>query len=385
VIAPRAQPPGHVVVTENGDDQVMANLVGKRAAIVSYRLGTADGVSVAAAQWAGALQRLGMRVRTVAGDGDPDVQVPGLALDSARPPSQRALSTALDDADIVIADNVCSLPMNIAAGEAVAQYLRGRPAVLRHHDLPWERDRYADITTWPPDDPEWRHVTVNDLARRALGARRGIAATTIYHGFSEERRPEARQPTRAAVGVGAELLVLQPTRAIPRKNVDGGLAIAEALGATFWLTGPAEDGYADELVRLLGRARVPVRRRLPDGVDMAAAYAACDAVVLPSSWEGFGLPVIEAALHRKPIAVADFPVAAELRAFGFRWFPADDPAQLGAWLADPDPALLDHNEKIAEEHFGIDALARRLDELLTGAPALHQAATAANGSLNATA
>ena len=59
----------------------MANLFGKRAAIVSYRLGMADGVSVTAAQWASALQRLGMRVRTVAGDGDPDVRVPGLALD----------------------------------------------------------------------------------------------------------------------------------------------------------------------------------------------------------------------------------------------------------------------------------------------------------------
>jgi mannosylglucosylglycerate synthase len=355
-------------VTENGDDQVMANLFGKRAAIVSYRLGMADGVSVTAAQWATALQRLGRRVRTVAGDGDPDVTVPGLALDAPLPPVRHALGAALDDADVVIADNICSLPMNIAAGEAVAEYLRGRPAVLRHHDLPWERERYADITTWPPDDPEWRHVTVNELARSELAARRGIVATTIYHGFSEDPRPEARGPVRAALGVGSELLILQPTRAIPRKNVHLGLAIAEALGATFWLTGPAEDGYAEELDRLLERARVPVRRRLPDGVDMAAAYAACDAVVLPSSWEGFGLPLIEAALHRKPIVVADFPVAAELRAFGFRWFPVDDPAQLDAWLARPDPALLDHNQKIAEEHFGVDALAERLYRLLTGAP-----------------
>jgi hypothetical protein len=375
----RTQPPVHVVVTENGDDQMMANLFGERAAIVSYRLGTADGVSVTAAQWASALRRLGMRVRTVAGDGDPDVTVPGLALDATRPPSQHELAAALDDADVVVADNICSLPMNIAAGEAVAEYLRGRRAVLRHHDLPWERERYADITTWPPDDPEWQHVTVNELARSELGARRGIVATTIYHGFSEEPRPEARGAVRAALGVGAELLIMQPTRAIPRKNVDVGLAIAETLGATFWLTGPAEDGYAGELDRLLVRARVPLRRRLPDGVDMAAAYAACDAVVLPSSWEGFGLPLIEAALHRKPIVVADFPVAAELRAYGFRWFPVDDPGQLEAWLAAPDPALLDHNEKIAEEHFGIDALAGRLSRLLRRAPVCHHAATAEDG------
>jgi glycosyltransferase involved in cell wall biosynthesis len=363
-------------VTENGDDQTMANLFGKRAAVVSYRLGMADGVSVTAAQWATALHRLGMRVRTVAGDGDPDVRVPGLAIDARRPPSQRSLASALDDVDVVIADNICSLPMNKAAGDALADYLRGRHAVLRHHDLPWERERYAAVTTWPPDDAAWRHVTVNELARHALATRRGINATTVYHGFSEHPRPEARDGARARLEVGDGLLVMQPTRAIPRKNVDVGLGVAEALGATFWLTGPAEDGYADELARLLARTPVPVRRRLPDGMDMAAAYAACDAVVLPSSWEGFGLPLVEAALHRKPIAVADFPVARELGAFGFRWFPADDPAQLRAWLADPDPALLDHNQALAETHFGIDALARRLELLLSGPSVCHHAGTA---------
>jgi glycosyltransferase involved in cell wall biosynthesis len=365
-----------VGVTQNGDDQRMSNLFGQRVAIVSYRLGMADGVSVTAAQWAMALRRLGMRVRTVAGDGDPDVLVPGLALDAPRPPSQRALAAALDDMDWVVADNVCSLPMNRAAGEALAEYLRGRPAVLRHHDLPWERERYADVTTWPPDDPAWRHVTVNELARHALLERRGIVATTVHHGFDEQPCPQRRAEVRELLGVGDEVLLLQPTRAIPRKNVHLGLATAEALGATFWLTGPAEDGYADELAALLDGARAPVLRRLPEGVDMAAAYAACDAVVLPSSWEGFGLPLIEAAMHRKPIAVGDFPVAKEIGAFGFRWFGVGDAGPLRHWLAHPDPALLDHNEEIAVAHFGIAALARRLEPLLTAPRMCHHASTA---------
>lgn len=353
----------------------MSNLFGQRVAIVSYRLGMADGVSVTAGQWAAGFRRIGMRVRLVAGDGRPDVLVPGLGLDAAQPPSRRSLDAALQDADVVVVDNVCSLPMNRAAGEALAEYLRGRPAVLRHHDLPWERERYASVTAWPPDDPSWRHVTVNELARRSLAERRGITATTVYHGFDEAPRPEERDALRARLGVGAGPLVLQPTRAIARKNVHVGLALAESLGGTFWITGPAEDGFADELTRLLRRARVPVRRRLPACTDMAAAYAACDAVVLPSSWEGFGLPLIESALHRKPLAVGDFPVAEELAAFGFRWFPADDPEPLRAWLADPDPSLLDHNEAVARAHFGLDALARRLEQLLSGAPVCHHART----------
>ncbi len=346
----------------------MSNLFGRRAAIVSYRLGGADGVSVTAGQWACALRKLGMRVRTVAGAGRPDVLVRGLALESRRPPSRRELARALGDADLVVADNICSLPMNHAVGEALADYLRGRPAVLRHHDLPWERPRYAHLTSWPPDDPAWWHVTINELARHALAARRGIAATTIYHGFAEHPHPEQRAAVRRRLKVSDAPLVLQPTRAIARKGIDVGLALTAALGGTYWLTGPAEDGYQAELDALLVGGGVPYRRRLPFGVRMPAAYAACDVVAMPSSWEGFGLPLIEAALHRRPVAVGAFPVAQELARFGFRWFDARDPGPLRAHLADPDPALADHNAAIAHAHFGIDALARRLELLLAGAP-----------------
>lgn len=358
----------------------MMPLAGRRAAILSYRLGTADGVSVTAAQWATALRRLGMHVTTVAGAGRADLLVEGLAIDALRPPSQARLAAALGDVDLVVVDNVCSLPMNPAVGEAVAEYLAGRSAVLRHHDLPWEREQYAGFTSWPPDDPQWRHVTINEPARRALAKRRGIAATTVYHGFDERPVPWRRSQVRAALGVpDRRTLVLQPTRAIPRKNVDAGLALAAALDATFWLTGPAEDGFAPELDRLIRAAGVPVLRGMPAGVSMAAAYAACDVVVLPSTWEGFGLPLIESAFHRRPIAVGDFPVARELAAFGFRWFSPADPEPLRRWSAGPDRALLDHNEATARRHFGLDALVRRLDLLLSGVPMCHHSGASPDG------
>ncbi|HEX5811249.1 MAG TPA: glycosyltransferase family 4 protein [Pseudonocardia sp.] len=362
----------------------MARLVGRRAAILSYRLGTADGVSVTAAQWVTALRRLGMHVTTVAGAGRADVLVEGLAIEAGRPPPRHRLDAALGDADLVVVDNVCSLPMNPAVGEAVAEYLAGRVAVLRHHDLPWERAQYADLTAWPPDDPRWRHVTINEQARRALAERRGIAATTVYHGFDERPCPWRRAQVRSALGVADDRpLVLQPTRAIARKNVDVGLALAAELGGTFWLTGPAEDGFAAELDRLVRRAAVPVCRGVPARVSMAAAYAACDVVVLPSSWEGFGLPLVESALHRRPIAVGDFPVARELGALGFRWFAPGDPGPLRRWLTDPDPDLLDHNEALARRHFGLDALVRRLDLLLSEVPMCHHSGSSEEG--NATA
>ena len=60
-------------------------------AIVSFRLGRADGVSVVAATWRRALADLGFSIRTVAGDGPVDVTVPGLAIDAASAPTKAEL------------------------------------------------------------------------------------------------------------------------------------------------------------------------------------------------------------------------------------------------------------------------------------------------------
>ena len=139
---------------------------------------------------------------------------------------------------------------------------------------------------------------------------------------------------RAALGVpdGTPLL-LQPTRALARKNIAGAISLAEAVGATYWLLGPAEDGYGPELERLVARARCRVVLGVPvGGCSIADAYAACDAVLLPSFWEGFGNPSVESATYRRPLAIGAYPVAAELAAFGFDWFDAADPPPLAHWL-----------------------------------------------------
>jgi mannosylglucosylglycerate synthase len=332
---------------------------------VSARLGEADGVFAAAA-WEAAFRRLGFRVRTVAGAGVADRLVPGLALDAPVPPALGELEAALEGTHLVVVENLCSLPLNRGAAEVTARCLKGRRAILHHHDFPWQRKGrkgFEDLGPWPPDDPSWLHVTINELSRREL-AERGIEATTVYNGVLPPAPGDGKR-ARDRIGVPPEQLVLlQPTRAIARKNVPAGLRLAEALGATYWLTGPAEDGYGSELERVLAAAACDLRHGLPEGVEIADAYEAADAVVFPSTWEGFGLPLIESALYRKPVAVGRFPTMEELAAFGFRWFPADDPAPLRAWLERPDRELLERNHAVARRHFSIEAVDTCLAKVL---------------------
>lgn len=339
------------------------------AALLSFRLGGSDGVSVEAAKWAGALGALGFTVRTVAGAGPVDHFLPGLAIDAAEPPTDTEIGDALVGADLVVVENLCSLPLNAPAAAAVARVLRSRRAVLHHHDLPWQRRRFASSPP-PPHDPAWVHVTINDLSRRQL-AEHGIAATVVRNTFDVDPPTGRRARTREKLGIGShQRLLLQPTRAIARKNVAGGLALAAGIGATFWLLGPAEDGYGPELERLLDSAGVTVVHGPgPDGAgaDVVDAYAACDAVTLPSTWEGFGNPAIESAVHDRPLAIGSYPVADELRAFGFGWFAHDDAAGLGTWLEAPDPALLENNHDVARRHFSLAHLPGRLERLLEAA------------------
>lgn len=335
--------------------------------VLSFRLAGADGVSVAAQQWVGALRRLGHQVRTVAGAGRVDRLLPGLALAAASPPHPREVAAAVRGSDLVVVENVCSLPLNPPVSDVVASVLHGRPAVLRHHDLPWERERYAHLHGWPPDSPGWQHVAISQQSAAQL-ALRGIKAAAAYPGYVRLPWGGNRAAARRALGISPhQRLLLQPTRAIPRKNVAGGIALAQALDAVYWLTGAAEEGYGPQLAGLLASASCPVRRGLPRGVRMVDAYAAADVVVLPSTWEGFGLPLIESALASRPLAVGDYPVAREVAQLGFIWFPLDDPAPLAAWLAKPDPALLAHNRALAVHHFGPHALIGGLSAILARA------------------
>ena len=345
------------------------------AVLLSYRLGGTDGVSVEATKCEWALGVLGFTVRRVAGElcdapRPDDVRLPAYAM--AVPDGTRAdaavLTAALDGADLVVAENICSLPLNLDAARAARDALaahHGR-VVFHHHDLPWQRAELAAVPDLPPQLPGALHVVINDRSREELAAR-GIEARTIRNTFDFDAPSGDRDATRAAFGFGdADLVVLQPTRAIRRKNVPGGLGFAEALAdhvadrrVVYWLTGPAEDGYGPTMARELDATALRVvQGRAGRAAD---AYAAADVVVFPSTGEGFGNPVIESVAARRPLAVRGYPVLDEIIGAGLRVFSVEDPGEVAEWLASPDTAMLDANRTLARRDFSLADLPSRLD------------------------
>jgi glycosyltransferase involved in cell wall biosynthesis len=276
-----------------------------------------------------------------------------------------------------------SLPLHLEAARVLTEALAGLPAgtavLLHHHDFAWQRPETAGITELPPRLARAVHVAINDFSRREL-AERGIDAVTVRNAFDLDAAPGRRAETRAALGLGPDdLLVLQPTRAIARKNIPGALRLAEGLAGRlgrpvrYWLPGPAEDGYAATLAGVLAGATVPVHRdrlgnlRLGGGgaAGMGDAYAACDLVAFPSTGgEGFGQPVIESVWADRPLAVLRYPALDEILALGFSFLPADDPDAVAAALRSPDAPTAARNRQLARTHFSMEALERALGALL---------------------
>jgi mannosylglucosylglycerate synthase len=333
-----------------------------RLVVVGFRLGSFDGVSIEAQKWINTFRSLGHEVITLAGDGCADVVMSELAIRAANAPDIDKLTKVLDGADLVVVENMVSLPLNVAARDALYRVLDRRAALFHHHDLAWQRPEWIDEPA-PLDRPQWRHVTINDLSKREL-YERGLLASTIRNAFDPDPPLGRRDVTRQALGLSDERLVLLPTRAIPRKNIPGAVRLAKELNAVLWLLGPSEDGYGPQLESLLTDSDIGVRRGLGEGFDVHDAYAASDLVVMPSTWEGFGNPVLESVTHRRPLAVYPYPVLEEIRSFGFRFFDLDDVSKVEAFLDAPDEALLEHNLAIAGQHFNLANLPARLVSLL---------------------
>jgi glycosyltransferase involved in cell wall biosynthesis len=329
----------------------MAN--GPTVAMLSFRLGGRDGISTVSKALEEALRTLGYDTVRIAGEGHVDRLVAGLsAADAPFGPDPAELAAALDDVDVVVVENLLTIPLHLPASRVVADVLRDRAVVVRHFDPPWQRDRFRHIHDLPVDAAGWVHVAATAGTQHELRVH-GITSTLMYPIFAEPAYGD-RAAARRSLGIADDATVcLHPVRAIERKNVPAALRLAEGLRATYVLTGPAEEDYADTLDSILATSATDVVRMPIDDARLDDVYAAADLVLFPSLLEGFGLPPIEAALRHRPVAVGTYEVARELRFLGFDWPQTLDPVAWRHMLDDPDRmlAMTSRNRAVADRYF----------------------------------
>jgi glycosyltransferase involved in cell wall biosynthesis len=258
----------------------------------------------------------------------------------------------------VIAHNVLTMPQNLPLAAALVDI--GHPILAWTHDLAWVNPRYLDYRRpgWPwsilhEAQPGVRYVAISRERRRQLasamsGLRPG-RIPVIPNGIDPETFWGIGPRTRElALRVGlehADPLVLVPVRITRRKRIELALEAAARLRPAYpqlrlVVSGPLgphsadNAAYAAELTRL--KLQLHLEREVRflyelagqetqhpvDDAMIADLYRMADVVLLPSESEGFGLPVLEAALSRAPLVCADIPVLRETAGGGAWTFPA---------------------------------------------------------------
>jgi glycosyltransferase involved in cell wall biosynthesis len=257
-------------------------------------------------------------------------------------------------ADRVVVHNVLTMHKDLALTEALVHLARERPGIMIAwtHDLAWSDPQYASERH--PGDP-WgliarahpgiRYVAVSDARADQLAELAGLkreAVAVIPNGVDIAvalglSSAGARIAARLDLYRADPLLVL-PARLTRRKRVEAAIAATAALrgrgrGAVLVVTGPpgphnaANAQYLDELTALAGRVEGvhllhALGMKAPPRI-IADLYALADALVLPSQSEGFGIPMLEAALHRLPIVCSDLPTLRALAGDAATYVPPD--------------------------------------------------------------
>jgi glycosyltransferase involved in cell wall biosynthesis len=293
------------------------------------------------------------------------------AFDKLRKEIKDDLLAEIKGCDVLIAHNVASLHKNLALTAAIQESytLPGFPRlILWHHDLAWAAPRYRrdmhDGYPWNLLCSKWPgavHVAVSEFRRQQLSDLLGIpqeSIRVITNGVDMNTffklEPQTIQLVEQLNLIQADPLILLPVRLTPRKNIELALRIIAELRTEFsdaalLVTGP--EGPHNPSNAVYKQKLLDLRKDLnlegavhflaeitpgfiPDAI-IADFYRLADALLFPSREEGFGIPLIEAAVSSMPVFCANLPVLHELGGEDVSYFDLGaDPHAIAEMIAD---------------------------------------------------
>ncbi len=347
----------------------MSQTVAVKIALIHYTfLPVIGGVEIVMAHHAQLFADHGHEVTVICDQGasdEPGIKVQLLPDAQDAGELARALEPMLAEMDIVMIHNVATMPFHLGLTEAlwnIARRLTQVRFVAWIHDLVACNPDYnlPDLEEWPWSalaraHKNYRYVAISNLRKRQFEELTMGRCRVIPNGVEPLRMLGLTEPVtelaRAFQLTDREIVLLHPTRLLKRKNVELGLRVTAALKAAgrscaYIVTGApdaqntASQAYADELHALqheldLENDALFLHESAPiDQRDLASLFTLADALFFPSRQEGFGLPVIEAALHRLPVFCAAIEPLDTLLNHGVTLFPLDaEPAQIALTIA----------------------------------------------------
>ncbi|HET7542463.1 MAG TPA: glycosyltransferase family 4 protein [Polyangiaceae bacterium] len=256
-------------------------------------------------------------------------------------PNLDSLPALGNECDVVVGDELCFrelAPLFRAAPAGVKRVL------LIHHLTAWEhapgptRDELLRLEKAAIDAADACLATSRPTADRLEHERLAQQVAVAEPGADRfERSPSAGQEP-----AGARIRLLFVGNIVPRKRV---LELTRAFAelpnehAELVLVGAElEPGYAEDIRALIAQAQVGTRvrwRGALDAASVAAELSLADALVLPSTLEGYGMVLSEALWAGVPIIAARVGAAETLvgRTQAGLLYEPDDENGLGARLA----------------------------------------------------
>ena len=246
--------------------------------------------------------------------------------------------------DLIIPQNVLAIPMHVPMGLAVTNIAsEGLPMIAHHHDFYWERERflkgcaqhYLDSSFPPKIAEKFQHVVINSQAKESLMQRLGLESTVIPNVFDFENPPsnsdDYGNDFRDQFEIEPdEILVLQPTRIVPRKGIELSIELCSRIQkltkkntclVVSHLAGDEGMDYYYQLVDLSERLGVKViwaGERIGESRGLNSSgeklyklwdvYPHANFVTYPSLYEGFGNALLETFYFSKPVLVNRYPV-----------------------------------------------------------------------------
>ncbi len=311
------------------------------------------------------------------------------------------LKETLRSFDTVIAHNVLTMPFDLPLTEALWRLSEERPEqrwIGWIHDVAACNTHYQHDWHAPPWDrfaravPAFEYVAISDARARQFETLTRRRAAVIPNGVAPAE-VLGLTPNVAAFAerhriLNRELVLLHPTRLLRRKNVEFGLEVLACLrerrrDALLLITGAADphnlkSSEYERLVRSRRKALGLEEAALfvsdefsPATADVASFYTVADALLFPSTQEGFGLPVVEAALHRIPVFCADLEPMNRLIDHSVHPFDPDGPPSDVATLIERilDQSSPHRGRREAAQRYGWEIIWRKhLQPLLQAAP-----------------